>query len=165
MKFPLYRLLILVSALFLSACGGDPEGSDASSNGVDSEVVEAMTQARENIDQFFTRWEARDEEFSGLIQVFLFTPAGDDGNDGEFLWTRPVNYDNGTFSAIVLDQPKRLTQFQKGETITYTLDDVSDWLYVEDGVGIGGYLIKVQRSRMSPDQRARLDAQYPFDFE
>lgn len=39
-----------------------------------------------------------------------------------------------------------------------TREELSDWIIIDDGRLIGGYTIRVFRDKMSPEDRAKLDA-------
>ena len=48
--------------------------------------------------------------------------------------------------------------------VSFDPDDITDWMYIEDGRLIGGYTTRLLRERMSPEERKQLDASAPYKF-
>src|SRR5207249_12253584 len=64
-----------------------------------------------------------------------------------------------SFTGLVNDQPLNLPNVRLGQSVSVPLDRVSDWLAVDQGHLIGGYTIRLLRSRMDAKERQQYDAQ------
>jgi len=49
--------------------------------------------------------------------------------------------------------------------MSYGMIVISDWLYLEDDLLVGGFTLRVIRDRMSPVERMQFDASVPFRVE
>ncbi len=49
--------------------------------------------------------------------------------------------------------------------VTFMPDQITDWMYLEDGFLVGGFTIRVVRDGLSPEQRADYDARLPFKIK
>lgn len=75
----------------------------------------------------------------------------------ENLWINNVKYDNGIFEGIVGNYPKVIKNVKFGSVIRVNIDDVIDWMFIDNKRLIGGYSIRVARSIMSEQDRNKFD--------
>ncbi len=84
---------------------------------------------------------------------------------GEHMWVRDVEYDGKTITAVLADTPRQLRSVRSGEQVSFPLERLSDWFYVEGDKAIGAFTVRLLRTRMSAEQRRAHDSHYPFQFE
>ena len=52
-----------------------------------------------------------------------------------------------------------------GDELHAPVDQISDWMYVEDGKLVGGYTLRVVRDSLTEEQQAAFDSNLPFKIE
>ncbi|MCL2321294.1 MAG: DUF2314 domain-containing protein [Oscillospiraceae bacterium] len=75
----------------------------------------------------------------------------------ENLWINNVRYDNFMFEGVLGNYPKSIKTVKYGDILKINIDDVIDWMFVENKRLIGGYSIRVARSLMNEQDRERFD--------
>jgi uncharacterized protein YegJ (DUF2314 family) len=127
----------------------------------------AMAQARK---EFPTFWKAvsedRKNEEPKLVPAMVkasFRDKGKEGN-GEHLWIDEVSYDGKMISGMVASEPADLKSVKLGEKVSFPLERLSDWLFVEKGAAKGAFTVNYLRKQMSAKERKEHDEGYPFRF-
>ncbi len=85
-----------------------------------------------------------------------------DGDQIEHFWTSDVTYDGTVFHARINNDPEEVTNVKVGQAVSVRPQDISDWMYVDHGILVGGYTVRALRDAMSPSDRADLDKTLPF---
>jgi uncharacterized protein YegJ (DUF2314 family) len=85
-------------------------------------------------------------------------------DDAEHLWIQNVSYDGKMISGEVASEPADLKSVKLGEKVSFPLERLSDWLYVEKGVAMGAFTVQYLRKKMGEEERKEHDALYPFRF-
>jgi uncharacterized protein YegJ (DUF2314 family) len=84
---------------------------------------------------------------------------------GEHIWISEVTFDGTNFQGVVNNEPVDTTEVKLGDTVTVTSEQLSDWMYVEDGVLRGGYTIRVLLKGSSPEQLEAFSKNAGFRIE
>jgi uncharacterized protein YegJ (DUF2314 family) len=124
-------------------------------------MAAAISQARVTTAEFIQAWNDQLTTRSGFS---VQTPVSD-GDRTEHVWVSLSGYDAGNFHGTVNNQPDRITMVQKGDEVTIPREQISDWMYVEDGVLVGGYTLRALRDRMSDSERNAFDGSLSFRIE
>jgi uncharacterized protein YegJ (DUF2314 family) len=77
----------------------------------------------------------------------------------EYMWLNKVQVRAGRVSATLDNTPETVRGVHKGDRLSFPLAEVVDWGYVENGELHGNFTLRVFRARMTPQERAELDAQ------
>src|SRR5690606_10153272 len=102
----------------------------------------------------------------GELQVnFSIKAQFAEGDEDEQLWITPTEYADKVFRGKVDTAPLHLDDIQAGQTVDVPVEKVTDWMYIEEGKLIGGYTIRVTRSRLSGQEREDFDQAWGFRFE
>jgi len=89
--------------------------------------------------------------------------SGDTGY--EHIWLNDIVYRDGTFIGSVGNDPVDVQGLRLNDEASVEKTEISDWMYVDDGVLVGGYTLRVLRDRMSAMERMELDEMLPFRVE
>jgi len=84
---------------------------------------------------------------------------------GEHMWVGSVDFDGKMISGVLADTPRQLRSVKAGQRVSFPLDRLSDWLYVDGGKAMGAFTVRLLRTRMSDAERRAHDNYYPFSFE
>ena len=167
-------MLILAVATLLWSCGRSGSSSKAMSDSIlfveagDPQMEAAMKQAREHFSDF---WSVVSQDHKrvipfyadAMVKAYFFDP--DAPQSGELVWVQDVVYDGKTITGTSVDTPVSIRSGKAGQHVSLPLNRLSDWLYVEDGMAMGVYTVKLLRTRMSAEERQAHDSHYPFRFE
>jgi uncharacterized protein YegJ (DUF2314 family) len=81
---------------------------------------------------------------------------------GEHIWVAELTHAEGAFSGTLGNEPVGPTTLRLGDRVSISEALVTDWKYIQHDVLVGGYSIRVLRSRMDDESRKALDAQLDF---
>jgi uncharacterized protein YegJ (DUF2314 family) len=129
--------------------------------GDDPQMTAAINQARATVDQFIAALKNPTDvqaDFSVKLPVV-------DGDQVEHMWLSDVRYADGRFTGQIANEPLEISTVALGDDAEVAADQISDWMYVDDGRLMGGYTIRRLRDSMPPDQRHEFDQSVPFTFD
>ena len=159
----------------IAGCGGDQPGAPTQGHTVerpdnppvtfveesDPQMTAAIGQARATVDQFI----AALHDPTNSQTDFSIKLAVADGEQVEHMWLTDVRYADGKFTGQIANEPLELTTVSLGDDAEIARDQISDWMYVDDGRLVGGYTIRRLRDSMPPDKRRELDESVPFTLD
>jgi uncharacterized protein YegJ (DUF2314 family) len=85
----------------------------------------------------------------------------EDGNV-EHMWIEDVVITNDGYHGRLGNHPLEIQGIDVGDMVTVKPEHVSDWFAVDGGKLVGGYTLRLQRSRMPPDKQAKFDESVDF---
>lgn len=75
------------------------------------------------------------------------------GTNREHIWVAQPRFAGSQVTGIVNNEPVEVPNLRRGQTVTVSTRDISDWMYIENGVLRGGETIRYLLDRMSPSER------------
>lgn len=87
------------------------------------------------------------------------------GSVVEHMWLTSVRETAEGFTGELINEPYRLVGYRSGQQLTVAASAVSDWAYVEDGVLVGGFTLRVMFARTPPEQRELLQRRLGYRIE
>jgi uncharacterized protein len=171
-------LTVLALVTALAGCGrsgsisttmsSDPKPSVIPVQAGDPEMQAAMQTARDRFPEFCREVSADYKRvipaLGGSMVKAYFHDAGAP-QTGEHMWVSEVEYDGKMITGVLADTPRQLHSVRSGEQVSFPLERLTDWFYVEGDKAIGAFTVKLLRARMSAEQRRAHDSHYPFRFE
>jgi len=162
-------ILTITFLTIYTACNtrsGDPGKKKSSENmystdAEDQQMNEAIATARRtfgNFDKAFKSSNHDDNNFS--IKVRFAHPNG-----YEHIWATDIWVKDGRYWGIISDTPAITTKVRLGDSVAIDRADITDWMYGNDSVLHGGYTIRVILSRMSKEEKAKVEADLPQRIE
>lgn len=124
-------------------------------------MVKAIQTARSTVDQFAAAVSAPKAGQESFACKKPFT----EGDTVEHMWITDVSFDGARFRGTVNNEPVEVKNVKLGQKTEVPRNEVSDWMYLENGKLVGGYTLRVLRSRMSPGERKDFDENCGFKFE
>jgi uncharacterized protein YegJ (DUF2314 family) len=101
----------------------------------DPVMAAAMRRARETLPDFLAIAAAPKPGMTN----FAVKVAIHQGNDAEYFWIDPFANDNGRFSGRINNKPDLIHSVKLGQTITFELSEIVDWMYQDRGKMKGNY--------------------------
>jgi uncharacterized protein YegJ (DUF2314 family) len=83
----------------------------------------------------------------------------------EQYWVTLESADEHGFTGIIANHPGDITSVKFGQQVTVPAQEISDWMYVDQGVLKGGYSVRLMRDRLQPEERSEFERQMGFRIE
>ena len=122
---------------------------------------EAMATARQTVHEFV---DALNSPQNGQSE-FRVKKAFIDGEEVEHIWLDNVTKNGQDFRGYVSRRPEYVHNAVLGELVAVRVDEISDWMYVDQGTLVGGFTIRVLRNALHPKEREHWDNQAPYRVE
>src|ERR1700733_2973785 len=151
-------------SLFSTPCSKSEASKDDPTTSVsadDPEMNAAISEARESAQQFITALRSPKASQSD----FCIKKRFDQGENVEHIWLTDVTFDGQNFHGKVGNDPEEVTNVKFGDEAAVGKNEISDWMFIEDGKLIGGYTIKVLYSRMTLEGKMKFLEKVPFTIE
>jgi uncharacterized protein YegJ (DUF2314 family) len=156
--------LVLVGLAACSRFSGDaPKDEVVYVKSGDATMAAAIAKARASLESFRTAL-AAPPTGSKSFSVKVGFPWGIK-DDREHIWLTEPKLAATTVTGTINNEPVDATSLELGEVVTAPLEDISDWMYVENGVLRGGYTLRVLLDKMSPETREKMLADMGFRLE
>lgn len=88
-----------------------------------------------------------------------------DGDKVEHLWLTPVTFEGQKFTGKVNNEPKDVKGVKLGTKYSVAPEEISDWMYIDDGKLVGGFSVRVLRDKMPEKERAEFEKGLPFKLD
>jgi uncharacterized protein YegJ (DUF2314 family) len=98
-------------------------------------------------------------------QYFLIKAKFTAGDVVEHIWVADLRYDGSVFHGVIANDPESIPGLRFKQPVEIQLEQISDWMFVQDGKLVGGYTSRVLRKRMTAQQRRELDVHIPYKYE
>jgi len=162
-KAVLLIALMAGTPLFFTSCS-KPASSDDPVVDVDSsdkEMNGAIDQSRKSVQQFIAALQSPTASQS----AFSVKKRFDQGKKGEHIWLTDVTFDGKNFHGKVGNDPEEVNNVKFGDDAVVGQDEISDWMFIDNGKLVGGYTLRVLYSRMKPQEQKDFLKDVPFTFE
>lgn len=161
---------LLCLFFLLTACG--PGTSSIATGKIDSnffrvkaddaEMNTAITRARFNLPRFDSALASGNYDPGWyMLKVRFPTPRG----GYEHIWLAGITSVNGHYKGIVTDTVYETTKIKKGDTVTISSEDITDWMFGTDSLIHGAYTTRVILNRMTPRERAEYQRDVKYHIE
>lgn len=161
-----------VACLLLLTFSAEPssKGADAA-NGRDPAYVhvhdadKAMDDAVHKAQQTFTKFvEALTRSKPGQTG-FSLKKRCTKGDKCEHLWIKNVHFDGRDMRGQVDNAPLELKSPRLGDEVTVQPEEITDWMFVENGKMVGGYTLLVYYNRLSAAEKKAFSSSVGFQIK
>jgi uncharacterized protein YegJ (DUF2314 family) len=104
------------------------------------EMAEAIEQARASFGDFLKAFREPKPNQTGFHVKARFDEG--EGEGAEHLWLADISFKEKIATGVVMNEP-RIESVHYLERVPFLPDQISDWMYMEDGKMIGGFTTKV----------------------
>lgn len=87
------------------------------------------------------------------------------GDKCEHLWLTAVHFDGRDLRGKVDNAPVELNSPHLGDEVTVQPEEITDWMYVENGRLVGGYTLRVYYTRLSAADKKHFTKALGFSLE
>lgn len=133
-------------------------------------MMEAYQKAQKTFKYFWRElsWEYRRIvpalDVACVKAVFMQETGPDTPPITENMWLNNIGFDGEYIYGVLVNTPNELTNIENGAEVKLSIDQISDWLFVNQGITYGGFTIHAIRSDMNEEERAAHDAAWGLDF-
>jgi uncharacterized protein YegJ (DUF2314 family) len=161
--------LLIGTLIFAFACNTNPKLKHAansedeiySTSSEDEEMNKAVDAAKSTLQLFEKAFRSKKyDQTSFVLKVRFASPKG-----FEHIWANNIEMKKDNYYGTVNSIPESTTEVKKGEKIKIEKDNITDWLYNDNGKLRGGYTIKVIRNRMTKEERKQFDEELQLKID
>ena len=163
-----FRILLLLACVgaALPACR-KPAQVGASNDEIDfgissmmyTQMLAAVTNAQATVPQFLR---VLTNPAPNQARFQIKKPFGTRTGSEEHLWIGELTFDGTNFHGRLVNQPMELLTWKKGDAVTVLTNELSDWLYREDGLIVGGFTLRVMRQSVTGKEAEDFDRKMKF---
>jgi uncharacterized protein YegJ (DUF2314 family) len=169
---PVIAAVALFAAITLPAQADPSTGNERNSNGTSepesysvpnehAAMHEAVRKARKTVRKFI---EALQHPTPGETDFEVKKPFVQKG-EIEHIWLSDVKFVGGRFQGKVDNVPAKITSLKLGQVVSVNPDEISDWVYINNGKLVGGYTIRAHYNELTGKQKKEFDRSADFRME
>jgi uncharacterized protein YegJ (DUF2314 family) len=83
----------------------------------------------------------------------------------EHIWLTDVQFVGNRFQGRVDNEPRKIKGLKLGQLVSVNPNEISDWLYIDNGKLVGGYTVRVRYNELTPQERQAFDRTANFKIE
>ena len=121
----------------------------------------AVLEARKTVGEFIT---VLKHPRSGQ-QDFEVKEPFFESHEVEHIWLSDVRLVDRRFQGRVDNKPQKIHGLKLGQVVSVDPNQISDWLYVDNGNLVGGYTVRAHYDELSPQQKQEFDRAADFKIE
>ena len=80
-----------------------------------------------------------------------------DPGHGAHIWVLVSGMDRNLLNCLVYEAPKEIDYLKPDDRIAVALEDVNDWMIIDDGKLYGGLSLRTHRKSLPPEEQAEYD--------
>jgi len=124
-------------------------------------MAAARAQAKETLPKF---WKAKSETMSGK-SAFSLKVAITDDNGIEHFWVGEISRLGDRFEGRIDNEPDTVKSVSFNQRYEFGADQISDWMYKQNGKIYGGYSIRVLAEMAPEEQREGIRSMLAYEPE
>ncbi len=159
LKIPFLLFLFFVASCAPSAPAPTPISTLAN---MDEEMTVAVRQAQDTLYILRQAMLAPKPSYKFLSVKVRFVSNG----DIEDMWTEPIDFSDNKYTVRMVEGVTLELGAHPDRLVEVAPNDVLDWMILEkDGSVFGGYTLRIEYQRMTPEQQKRYDEVTGYKFE
>ena len=166
MKHNIFLLLII----FLASCSNKKAKAPVVKDDVstaytwqnnDAGLKTAVAEANSTVDSFTTALKSNNPALANFALKIRFPGLG----GAEDVWATNIKTTPTGFSGVLNNTAELTIKAHKGDPVKFTKQNISDWMYTENGKLRGGFTIRLTYSRMTAKEKAKFDTAFVFKMQ
>ncbi|MDR1318085.1 MAG: AMP-binding protein [Treponema sp.] len=128
----------------------------------DAQLLRITQDARDTLPVFFRHLLRPGKGESNFRVKYPFKADPGSGFGAEQLWLSGINFRDGVYYGVLSNTPYYVASMKRGAVVSFSADEITDWMYTRDGKIIGGLSIKylleqIPEHERGGEQRALLE--------
>ena len=158
------KIFLLLFLFILTACApsAPPVTPIPTLANMDEEMTVAVRQAQDTLYILRQAMLARKPSYKFLSVKVRFSSSG----GIEDMWTEPIDFSDNKYTVRMVEGVTLELGAHPDRLVEVAPNDVLDWMILEkDGSVFGGYTLRIEYQRMTPEQQKRYDEVTGYKFE
>ncbi|UPT66648.1 MAG: DUF2314 domain-containing protein [Sphingobacteriales bacterium JAD_PAG50586_3] len=127
----------------------------------DIAINNAIAKAKSTLPLFDKALNSTNEDFTD----FAIKAEYVEDDEHEHIWLNNISKAKGFYYGTINNTPESITYIKLGDRVKVNVNDISDWVYYDkNDKAVGGYTIRVFRSRMQPDEMNKFDIEMDSSY-
>ncbi|MDR2095951.1 MAG: DUF2314 domain-containing protein [Treponema sp.] len=119
----------------------------------DEGLAEIAEEARRSIHDFIRVLQRPGPGEGEFCVKYGFDAERQSGFGKEYLWLSDISFKDGFYFGKIMNIPRYISYFRQGDTVSFIIDDIADWMYQDNGKIVGGMSIKYLIERIAEEDR------------
>jgi uncharacterized protein YegJ (DUF2314 family) len=119
----------------------------------DEELAKIAEEARGSLHDFIQTLQRPGPGEGEFCVKYGFDAEQGSGFDKEYLWLSDISFRDGFYFGKIVNIPQYIPYFKQGDTVSFMIDDVVDWMYQDNGRIAGGKSIKYLIEQIDEEDR------------
>jgi uncharacterized protein YegJ (DUF2314 family) len=134
---------------------------DVANQAQDEEMTKAIMLARNTVHVFLDALKSPKPNQNN----FSIKKAYQEGKSSEHIWLTEITFDGKMLHGVVNNAPVDVHNVKLGDKAAILADEISDWMYIENGKLKGGYTIRVFYNHQTSEEKIRFVQENGFVIE
>lgn len=127
----------------------------------DPKMIAAVDKARSELPKFI--WVVKNPHARrSMVSIKV---KFQEGEIVEYMWVDDLKFDGKVFRGFLANVPTSMKSFKQNDKIVAEPANVADWMWVENGKLVGGYTVRVIRSKLSKKDRLKFDKDLGYKID
>lgn len=129
-----------------------------------NEMLEAYQKAQQTFKYFWREvyWDFR--RIIPALDLAIVKVKFEENSIVEHMWIEEIYFDGTNVIGVLANSPNTIKNIAQADDVSIPLSNISDWLYVINGISYGGFTIQLMRSQMEKEERQSHDDAWGVDF-
>jgi uncharacterized protein YegJ (DUF2314 family) len=119
----------------------------------DEQLLRISQNAHDTLPVFFRHLLRPEKGESNFRVKYPFKADPDSGFNAEQLWLSGITFRDGVYYGVLSNTPYYIASMKRGDTVSFSADEITDWMYTQDGKIIGGLSIKYLLEQIPEHER------------
>jgi uncharacterized protein YegJ (DUF2314 family) len=156
------KILYVLCFLFTVSCGTATSAPGSTFTDADQEFAEAVQQAQNTLPTFRQAFLAPKSSYKMIGLKIRFAGQG----KVEDMWTEPVLILDNTYTVRMVEGVTLEKGIHPDRLLDVKLQDIVDWMILQDdGKVIGGYTLRLEYERLTPEEQKKYLERTGYRFE
>ncbi|GHV95831.1 hypothetical protein AGMMS50293_21510 [Spirochaetia bacterium] len=120
----------------------------------DEELLQIAQNSQDTLPVFFRHLFRPAKGESGFRVKYPFRTDSGSGFSMEQLWLSDIRFKDGVYYGILVNTPFYIASIKKGDTVSFSAGEITDWMFIQNGKIIGGLSIKYLLEQIPNHERS-----------
>jgi uncharacterized protein YegJ (DUF2314 family) len=117
------------------------------------DLLQIAANARDTLPLFFRHLLRPAKDESDFSVKYPFRADIGSGFSMEQLWLKNITFKDGVYYGVLANNPFYIASMKKDDTVSFSADEITDWMYVKNGKIVGGLSIKYLLEQIPEHER------------
>jgi uncharacterized protein YegJ (DUF2314 family) len=128
----------------------------------DVEMNAIIARARQTKNIFIKAYKNPNPGQKDFLVKYPFQTDGSSHLDTEHIWLSDILTKDGKYYGIVANDPFEIKKMKLGDLVTFNMENISDWKYIDNGYLVGGESIVYFYKQMTPKEKKQFEKEAGF---